>query len=57
MTLTLGADNPEHLNDSYADKVAKSIAKHKGFRKNRGRDGVKVFGQNCLAQRTYYYAR
>ncbi|WAB25030.1 deaminated base DNA N-glycosylase activity protein [Lysinibacillus phage vB_LfM_LysYB1] len=57
LTLTLGADDPKHLNDEYADKVAKTIAKRKGFRKNRGRDSVKVFGQNYLAQRTYYYER
>jgi hypothetical protein len=57
LAIKVGADNPDHLLDTDVMKGIKELARRKGYKKVRGAGHVKLFGQNELAQRVFYYTR
>jgi hypothetical protein len=57
LAIRIGADDPDHLYDTDIMKSIKALARRKGYRTVRGAGKARLFGQNELAQRVFYYTR
>lgn len=58
LAVNVGADDPTHLESEEAIEFALNIAKRKGlFIFLKIEDDIRIYGQNCLTERRFYFQR
>lgn len=57
LTVVIGANDPFELMEARVCRLARKVARSKGFRIDDGASDIKTYGQNCLAERYFYYKK
>lgn len=57
LVVTVGADDPTTLETERAKNLAVKVASKKGFKTKAGFGEIKLFGQNALTLREFYYEK
>ncbi|MNW28103.1 hypothetical protein D3C74_49150 [compost metagenome] len=57
LAVKMGADDPDTLDFKDTFEAAKAVAKRRGYKTVRGMTVIKVYGQNRLAERVFFYRR
>jgi hypothetical protein len=57
LTVVVGADDPQELNQNGAANVAVKEANKRGYKEAVDVGEIKTFGQNRLAERKFYFRR